>query len=166
MGFRVIGDTKTITDTSVENYTKHRYDLGICEGINEIPYGKCTPLEYNGEYMHGVSFQKGCYIGQELTARTHHTGVIRKRIMPIELSSEIIKNIDDDDTGEMTDIRNEKGKKVGKICATLKTSGLGLLRIEDCLKSENLTVDKTSVTVNFQIPSWWPESAPKTNQKI
>ena len=31
-----------------------------------------------------VSFQKGCYIGQELTARTHHTGVIRKRIMPLK----------------------------------------------------------------------------------
>ena len=161
MGFRVIGDTKATTDTSVENYIKHRYELGICEGIGEIPYGKCTPLEYNGEYMHGVSFHKGCYIGQELTARTHHTGIIRKRITPIELTSEIIKNIDDN---EMTDIRNENGKKVGKICATLKTSGLALLRIEDCLKSENLTVDKTSVAVNFQIPSWWPKSAPKTPQ--
>lgn len=175
MGFRVIGaqslcgDKKATTtdNTSVENYIKHRYELGICEGIGEIPYGKCTPLEYNGEYMHGVSFHKGCYIGQELTARTHHTGVIRKRIMPIELSSEIIKNIDDDNdtaVNEMTDIRNEKGKKVGKVCATLKTSGLALLRIEDCLKSENLTVDKTSVAVNFQIPIWWPESAPKTPQ--
>ena len=169
MGFRVIGDnTKTTTadNTSIENYIRHRYELGICEGVSEIPYGKCTPLEYNCEYMHGVSFHKGCYIGQELTARTHHTGVIRKRIMPIELSSEIVKNIDDDNNNnnEMTDIRNEKGKKVGKVCATLKTSGLALLRIEDCLKSENLTVDKTSVTVNFQIPSWWPESAPKTPQ--
>ena len=39
--------------------------------------------------MHGVSFQKGCYLGQELTARTHHTGIIRKRIMPLKFSQEI-----------------------------------------------------------------------------
>ena len=32
-----------------------------------------------------VSFSKGCYLGQELTARTHHTGVIRKRVMPVSL---------------------------------------------------------------------------------
>ena len=32
-----------------------------------------------------VSFNKGCYLGQELTARTHHTGVVRKRVMPIAL---------------------------------------------------------------------------------
>ena len=33
-----------------------------------------------------VSFQKGCYVGQELTARTHHTGFVRKRVMPVQLS--------------------------------------------------------------------------------
>ena len=32
-----------------------------------------------------VSFNKGCYLGQELVAKTHHTGVIRKRIMPFEI---------------------------------------------------------------------------------
>ncbi len=33
-----------------------------------------------------VSFDKGCYLGQELVAKTHHTGVIRKRIMPLNLT--------------------------------------------------------------------------------
>ena len=36
--------------------------------------------------MSGVSFHKGCYLGQELTARTFHTGVTRKRIVPVKLS--------------------------------------------------------------------------------
>lgn len=37
--------------------------------------------------MNAVSFDKGCYIGQELTARTHFTGVIRKRIMAVQFLS-------------------------------------------------------------------------------
>ena len=70
-------------------YKLLRYRLGVCEGSQEIPFAKATPLEHNVAYMHGVSFQKGCYLGQELTARTHHTGIIRKRIMPLEFSQEI-----------------------------------------------------------------------------
>jgi folate-binding protein YgfZ len=37
------------------------------------------------ELQHGVDFRKGCYVGQELTARTHHTGVVRKRVVPVLL---------------------------------------------------------------------------------
>lgn len=38
--------------------------------------------------MNGVNFRKGCYVGQELTIRTHHTGVVRKRILPMTLELE------------------------------------------------------------------------------
>lgn len=37
------------------------------------------PLESNLDLMSGVDYKKGCYVGQELTARTHHRGVVRKR---------------------------------------------------------------------------------------
>ena len=53
---------------------------GIAEGTELT--GK-TPIECNQEFLNAVNFRKGCYLGQELTARTHFTGVIRKRIMPI-----------------------------------------------------------------------------------
>jgi len=41
------------------------------------------PLECNLDLFRGVCFSKGCYIGQELTARTHHRGVVRKRLIPV-----------------------------------------------------------------------------------
>lgn len=41
------------------------------------------PLEYNLVALNAKSFDKGCYVGQELVARTHHRGVIRKRLLPL-----------------------------------------------------------------------------------
>lgn len=73
---------KDIAISTESSYTKLRYALGVAEGARELPSAACFPLESNGDYLHGVSFHKGCYLGQELTARTHHTGVVRKRIMP------------------------------------------------------------------------------------
>jgi folate-binding protein YgfZ len=43
------------------------------------------PLESNLELLHGVSFRKGCYVGQELTARTQFKGNVRKRFVPVAL---------------------------------------------------------------------------------
>ncbi len=80
--------TSAIWDTTPAlpgTYTAARYALGIGEGKEDFPIGSSLPLESNGALLHGVSFNKGCYLGQELTARSHHTGVIRKRLMPLQL---------------------------------------------------------------------------------
>ena len=50
--------------------------------------GEAIPLEYNLAGLNAISFDKGCYVGQEFIARTHHRGVIRKRLLPFELVDE------------------------------------------------------------------------------
>jgi folate-binding protein YgfZ len=64
------------------NYNLLRRLAGIAEG-SELT-GRIA-LESNQELLNAISFDKGCYLGQELTARVFHTGVIRKRIMPLLL---------------------------------------------------------------------------------
>ena len=65
--------------------------------------GHAIPLEYNLDGLNAISFTKGCYVGQELIARSHFRGVVRKRLMPVQLgdgefhllhckSTKIIKN--------------------------------------------------------------------------
>lgn len=61
-------------------YSVIRKLAGVAEG-SEIN-GR-TALECNQEFLNAVAFNKGCYLGQELTARTQHTGTIRKRIIPV-----------------------------------------------------------------------------------
>ncbi|WFC95968.1 ccr4 associated factor [Malassezia brasiliensis] len=93
MGWRVLcpaGETPSFLasaeQVSPEEYTIHRMLSGVPEGANELNSGTSLPLECCVDYMNGVDFHKGCYIGQELTARTHFTGLIRKRVMPVMLT--------------------------------------------------------------------------------
>ena len=132
---------------SESDYKLLRYKKGVAEGSEEIVPGKSLPLEFNCDFLNGVSFHKGCYIGQELTARTNYTGVVRKRIMPIDFSSPIPA----DTTAEIV---NEKNKSVGKLKAVHNLSGLGLIRITDALNSSSLSV--CDITVKISKPDWWP----------
>ncbi|KAK0621237.1 hypothetical protein B0T17DRAFT_478743, partial [Bombardia bombarda] len=63
-------------------YTLRRYTFGVPEGPQELLRDVALPLESNMDVMGGVDFHKGCYVGQELTIRTKHRGVVRKRVLP------------------------------------------------------------------------------------
>lgn len=66
-------------------FRRLRYALGVGEGEVEIPTGTAIPLEHNLDALNGVSYSKGCYVGQERVSFTHFRGVIRKRLMPVAL---------------------------------------------------------------------------------
>ncbi|GFR50745.1 hypothetical protein Agub_g13011, partial [Astrephomene gubernaculifera] len=68
-----------------EEYRALRYRLGVAEGEAEIPAGQAAPLDYNVDVLRGVSYSKGCYVGQERNSFTHYRGVIRRRLMPVRL---------------------------------------------------------------------------------
>ncbi|ORY68396.1 uncharacterized protein BCR38DRAFT_423123 [Pseudomassariella vexata] len=69
-------------------YQIRRYLRGVAEGQDEIRREQQLPLEANMDLMGGIDFRKGCYVGQELTIRTKHRGVVRKRILPVVLYGE------------------------------------------------------------------------------
>ncbi|KAL1836631.1 hypothetical protein VTJ49DRAFT_4865 [Mycothermus thermophilus] len=64
-------------------YTLRRYLHGIPEGPHELPPAQALPHESNMDLVpDAIDFRKGCYVGQELTVRTEHRGVVRKRVLP------------------------------------------------------------------------------------
>jgi len=138
-----------LVQADIHDYTNLRCLTGVAEGKEEIIPAKALPLEYNLDYLRGVSFHKGCYIGQELTARTHHTGVIRKRIIPFQLSSaETPPEFDQA-------ILNESGRSVGKIRRTSGIHGIGLIRLKEAFEAKSLNCGGATVTVSK--PLWWPQ---------
>lgn len=140
---------------NIEEYHKHRYTIGLPEGVQDLPPGVALPLESNVVYMNGISFSKGCYIGQELTARTHHTGVVRKRLMPVRLSSASVQHLE-----EGAPLHSQTGKPAGKHRSGLGELGLSLVRTAHA--KEVLTVKSTgdsTVTLRAAVPDWWPKDA-------
>lgn len=138
-----------------DQYKYLRYTLGVTEGSEELLPGTTFPLEMNCDYLHGVSFHKGCYIGQEVTARTHHTGVVRKRIMPLKFTG-VISDWKKDSV--ISNILQPKSN-LGKLKGVVLDHGIGLLRIRESLDAEALSVDGNPAKLIK--PDWWPKEAPK-----
>jgi hypothetical protein len=72
-------------DAGIEAYHAHRLALGIPDQ-ESIGSDSLLWLEANARELNGVSFTKGCYTGQENTARMHHRDKVRKRLLPLRLS--------------------------------------------------------------------------------
>ncbi|KAA8901697.1 transcription factor, component of CCR4 transcriptional complex [Sphaerosporella brunnea] len=72
-------------EASAEQYKIRRILWGLPEGQGEILGAAAFPGESNFDVLNGVDWRKGCYVGQELTIRTRHRGVVRKRLLPAVL---------------------------------------------------------------------------------
>ncbi|WP_245968522.1 YgfZ/GcvT domain-containing protein [Hephaestia caeni] len=62
-------------------WTEHRLRLGVTEGVAELGSGETLWLECNAAELGGVSFTKGCYVGQENTARMHYRSTVNRRLV-------------------------------------------------------------------------------------
>jgi tRNA-modifying protein YgfZ len=70
----------------VDGWQAHRLSLGVTEGVGELGNGETLWLECNARELNGVSFTKGCYIGQENTARMHHRAKVNRRLVVAPLA--------------------------------------------------------------------------------
>ncbi|CAD8165900.1 unnamed protein product [Paramecium pentaurelia] len=82
------------------------------EVVNKIPF------QVNFDFWNSINLTKGCYVGQELTARTYHTGVIRKRLLPFK----IVSNDNTDNLEDQIIINGEQ--EVGKVVKSSNNFGI------------------------------------------
>jgi folate-binding protein YgfZ len=150
-GFRPPVTAKNgVEEFGIEAYKIRRMLRGVAEGQGEIVRETALPLESNIDFMGGIDFRKGCYLGQELTIRTHHTGVVRKRILPVQIygpDEEVPqgwqpkreKPTYDSGKGDKMDLPpagtnisrvGKKGRSTGKWLGGIGNIGLALCRLE------------------------------------
>ncbi|MET0248587.1 MAG: folate-binding protein [Sphingobium sp.] len=66
-------------------FRAHRLSLGIFEGVEELGQDQILWLETNAEELGGVDYDKGCYVGQENTARMHYRSKVNRRLVAVPL---------------------------------------------------------------------------------
>jgi folate-binding protein YgfZ len=125
-----------IAETGFDTYDRLRLSLGIPDGSRDLVLEKSILLESGFDELNGVDWQKGCYIGQELTARTKYRGLIKKRLMPVRIEGPTplpgaIVTADEREVGEMRSSRDGVG--------------LALLRTEPVREGKRLTADEASL---------------------
>ncbi|ORZ00538.1 hypothetical protein BCR43DRAFT_511533 [Syncephalastrum racemosum] len=160
-------------ELSSDEYTIRRILNGIPEGTQDMWPEQSLPLEANLDYMNGVDFRKGCYVGQELTIRTYHTGVVRKRIVPVQYyqkdeSIPTEMRVDRSSTypsalEPQMDVKAEGAKRsAGKLASGVHNIGLALLRLDPVEKAVEheirMEVPNAGSDLCLQpfLPSWWP----------
>lgn len=104
-----------------EAYEAHRIASGVPRGGLDFMYSDAFPHETNMDRLHGVDFDKGCYVGQEVVSRMQHRGTARTRIVRVIL----------DDFSPETGVQVMAGDKpVGTMGSTAGGKGLALVRID------------------------------------
>jgi len=152
LGARVILPRETMRDVlskmgaaeaDFAEYDRLRLSLGIPDGSRDLVLDKSILLESGFDELHGVDWDKGCYIGQELTARTKYRGLIKKRLFPVRIDGPApapgaIVTLDGHEAGEMRSSRDG--------------AGLALLRLEAVGQDKPLVAG--DATIEPLTPDW------------
>jgi len=135
------------SETDTEHYEQCRISLGVPDGGRDLVVEKSFLLESNFEELNGVDFEKGCYVGQEVTSRTKHRGLIKKRLLPVEA----VDVLPSGGTQVLLD-----GKDAGTLFSSKGTSGIALLRLEKVEQSEreSLEFSAGSTKLRVRVPNW------------
>lgn len=120
---------------AMEDYERLRLTLGLPDGSRDMPVEKATLLENGFEELDGVDFDKGCYVGQELTARIKHRALVRRRLFKVEVKGPLPE--------PGTPIVLGK-RKAGEMRSGLDGLGLALLRLEQVKKASEEGVPFTA----------------------
>ena len=88
-GWRILSPTNLDANAAAEAWDSHRLALGLPDGSRDLEADKTTLLEAGFDELAGVSWSKGCYMGQELTARTKYRGVLKRRLVPVAITGDL-----------------------------------------------------------------------------
>jgi tRNA-modifying protein YgfZ len=124
-------------------YHSERLMLGVPEGV-DFGNGEIFALDAGLEELHGVAFDKGCYVGQELTARMKHRGTAKKRILAIRADRALPPAGEKLMAGDL---------EIGEILSTYGLDGFALMRL-DRLEQTKASLMAANIPLTVKIPPW------------
>lgn len=120
-GTRILADRVLPVTDDAAAWDAHRIALGLPDGSRDLEAEKSVLLEAGFDELHGVSWSKGCYMGQELTARTRYRGLVKRRLVPVAIEGL--------PPAPGTPITRD-GVEVGVLRSVAGSMGMALVRLE------------------------------------
>ena len=147
-GWRILADAMLPATADAAAWDAHRIVLGLPDGSRDLEAEKTVLLEAGFDELHGVSWSKGCYMGQELTARTKYRGLVKRRLVPVA--------IDGPTPPPGTPVLC-RGIEVGSLRSAAGGHGLALLRLE----ALGGVLECSAARLLVRLPEWMavPETA-------
>jgi folate-binding protein YgfZ len=139
-GHRILSRAALPAGSDPDSYAAHRIALGLPDGPPDLEVDKTLLLEAGFDELGGIDWQKGCYMGQELTARTKYRGLVKRRLIPVSLS----------DTGVTGTPVLAQGQEVGSLRSVAGGLALAMLRL-DALNKPLLA---GNALLTPQLPPW------------
>jgi len=127
-------------------YLATRLDLGVPEGV-DFGSDRMFALDAGLDELHAVSFDKGCYVGQELTARMKHRGTARKRLIVVAAP----------DGGPLPEPGTQvtaNSQEIGAIVSTYGARGFALVRLDRLAEAAGMPLEAGGSTVSLTKQPW------------
>jgi folate-binding protein YgfZ len=121
-GWRVLSAAPVAANADAAAWDRHRLALGLPDGSRDMEAEKTILLEAGFDELHGVSWTKGCYMGQELTARTRYRGLVKRRLLTVRGPAPL--------PAPGTPIADTTGREVGDMRSSRDGAGLASLRLD------------------------------------
>ncbi|WP_297368297.1 folate-binding protein YgfZ [Acidocella sp.] len=139
-GFRMLVHAPLQTTASPAHYGAHRIALGLPDGAPDLEPEQTLLLEAGFDELHGIDWTKGCYMGQELTARTKYRGLVKRRLVPVTLSAPLAPGA----------VIYAGDAEAGRMGSRVEHSGLAMLRVE----ALGASLHAGPVTLAPRVPAW------------
>jgi len=128
---------------TADDYAAHRIACGVPEGGKDYELGDTFPHEANFDWFAGVSFTKGCYVGQEVVSRMQHRATVRKRVVRVTGTEYLPSGHPEVRLGEVA---------IGRLGTVAGREGLALIRLDRALEASDggqpLTAGGVAVVVD------------------
>lgn len=134
-----------LAEAGAEDWDLHRLRLGLPDGSRDLEAEGSVLLEAGFDELRGVSWTKGCYMGQELTARTKYRGLVKRRLAPVAVDGPL--------PARGTPVLSTEGREVGQMRSGRGARGIALLRLE-ALQDAARPLRCGEATLNAEVPGW------------
>lgn len=147
--WRVLAPAGVPTNATAEDWDRRRLAAGLPDGSRDMETDRSVLLEAGFDELNGVSWSKGCYMGQELTARTKYRGLVKRRLVPVSVDGSL-------PTPGTPVLRD--GIDVGTMRSGRDQIGLAILRLD----SLRQPLRCGTATLAARMPDWMrlPATAP------